>query len=98
MITLSAPTTSRPCNAASARKNSAAGKLTPVRGSVGRVSAFGAATCAGGRRLVLIGNSPGGGRRLLAAAVGIEGVIGDGSESAMLSATSTVAITLVTAG
>src|SRR4051812_35525431 len=97
MIRLSAPTTSKPCNAASATKNSAAGRLTPVRGCAGRGSAAGAGAGTGGRRLVLTGSSPGGGRRL-AAVVGIEGVIGDGSESAMLSATSTVAITLVTAG
>src|SRR6185369_14801561 len=55
-------------------------------------------TFAGGGRLVATGNSPGGGRRLGAAVVGIDGVIGAGSESAILSATSTVAITLVTAG
>jgi hypothetical protein len=97
MITLSAPTTSKPWSAASATKNSAAGKLTPVRNGSGSVRA-GAVAGMGGRRLVLTGGSPGGGRRLLTAAVGIEGVIGDGSESAILSATSTVAITLVTAG
>ena len=98
---LSAATMIKPCNAASATKKMAAGVLMPVRArpSSGKVrgSAAGLVPVAG-RRLVLIGSSPGGGRRLGPTAVGIEGEIGEGSESAMFSATSIVAMTLVCAG
>src|SRR6478735_11411408 len=95
---LRAATTTRPCSAASATKNTAAGKLTPGCVPAKSEGTDRARSGLGGGKLVLTGCSLGAGGTLAAPALGMEGVIGAGSESAMLSATSTVAITFVTAG
>src|SRR6478735_2843145 len=85
-------------SAASATKNNAAGKLTPARDNPSTGGNGPTETRAAGGMLARVVGSLPAGRRLTAAVVGMEGAIGAGSESAMLSATSTVAMTLVTAG